>query len=406
MPDPSLVLRGVCAALLIFEAGATAVRAEEGPALGPGDEIEVFVFARPEYETTAQIGADGTVPIRGLGRLRVAGLSPDVVEVEVAEALESLRITAPVVSVQVLAWREVGVLGDVQAPGLYEWRPDMTVLHLLARAGGFRRSDDAASESGLPLREAQGNLSLLLDQLEQADIRRDRIAAQMAGQGAETSPDLPEEDLASYGAAERAIAETSAAARSRDRDILRRQLDAIERQIELRESITETYRSDLEAARSELARLQKLADEGLLPADRLASARDRLSSVTIDSLENDASFADALQDRAAVELALAGLGSGRTEELARELRDTIAEIGLLRTEIDGARDRIRVLRLEADLPAPDDGIEEPVTDYEVLRSVGGEARRLSLVETDAVLPGDVVTVTREFDPDDGPAARP
>ncbi|MGB0661524.1 MAG: polysaccharide biosynthesis/export family protein [Mangrovicoccus sp.] len=380
---------------IIFVVSADMVRAQ-APVLAPGDEIEIEVFARPEYATQAVIDGEGEIPINGLGRFVVAGMRPVEVDKAVQLELEKLRVITPLVTTRVIAYREVGILGDVAQPGSFPYRENMLVLHGLAQAGGFRRPENEEMNADLALVDAQSQLSSLLGELAFANIRRNRLSAQINGQDfTSTSMD---ESARLYERTETEIADTMAAERNRDQAILTQQLDAINEQITLRNDIRNTYREQQQLAEENVARMQQLFDKGLTGKDRLTSAQDSLSRITVDLLENEAAYAAALQDRASVELSLAALSSPRSQILVQELRDATAEIAQLERDISATENSLRVLQLQstnAALLTNEEGkVEE--SRFSVARMIDGVVRNISLAETDLLLPGDVLTVTRYF----------
>ncbi len=387
-PTVAFLLQIALAAVL------TPAAAQEGaPKLAPGDTLEISVFSRPEYDTDTVITADGAIAINGLGRLKVAGMTVVDVEQAVTAALVDLRVSSPLVIARVSSYRDVGVLGDVSEPGLFSYRPNMTILHALAQAGGFLRLSETTSNDDVNIVDAQSNLSSLLDRLALAEVRRDRISNQMDG-----APVLPGDgstEMNDYQRAEADIATTFATTRARDRDILTQQLEAIREQIDLLKNISSTYSVQMEEAEADVVRLEGLFERGLVGAERMASARDKLSRITIQSLENESAYSTALQNQAQVELALAGLGTSRTQDLVEELRDVTSEINQLRNDISGARDRLRTLQSRAAATGASGTVATAYdVTYEVTRHVDGAVMQIEVQETDPVLPGDVLTVTR------------
>jgi polysaccharide biosynthesis/export protein len=109
--------------------------------LGPEDIITVDVFDQPLY-TRANI----TVPPNGkinyplIGQIMVAGRTTDEIEKEITERLIEYIID-PKVTVQVNQVHSLKflVVGNVNAPGIYEMHRRMTVTEGIAKAGYFSR---------------------------------------------------------------------------------------------------------------------------------------------------------------------------------------------------------------------------------------------------------------------------
>lgn len=120
-------------------AGNGAVRS-----LGPGDTVVVTVFGQSDLTARVTITADGTITLPLLGEAVVAGFSPAQLARMVAEALQKQGyVLDPQVNVEVVDVRSqvVSLLGEVQRPGRYALAGELTLLQLLAQAGGLQ--DDA-----------------------------------------------------------------------------------------------------------------------------------------------------------------------------------------------------------------------------------------------------------------------
>jgi polysaccharide export outer membrane protein len=132
--------------------------------LGPGDQVKMEVFGRPEMETTTYIADDGSIRVPLAGRVVIGGLSPGDAGQKVEAALkEGQYLVEPHVTFTVVQSRSqrVSVLGEVKAPGRYPIESNTTVLDLLAQAGGatekgadtifILRSDSAGNLQRLPV---------------------------------------------------------------------------------------------------------------------------------------------------------------------------------------------------------------------------------------------------------------
>ncbi len=107
--------------------------------LGPGDQVKMDVFGRPEMDGTMYVGDDGTIRVPLAGPVSVNGLSPAQAGQKVEEALKKGQfLVDPHVTFTVLVSRSqrVSVLGEVRSPGRYPIESNTTILDLLAQAGG------------------------------------------------------------------------------------------------------------------------------------------------------------------------------------------------------------------------------------------------------------------------------
>ncbi len=101
--------------------------------LETGDIITTKVYREPDLSTQTTVGQTGDAYFPGLGRVPVAGMTMEVLQQDLGVRYNKLVIDAAVDAVML---REVVVVGQVRAPGVYSVDPSLTVLGLVARAGG------------------------------------------------------------------------------------------------------------------------------------------------------------------------------------------------------------------------------------------------------------------------------
>jgi polysaccharide biosynthesis/export protein len=110
----------------------------QGYRLGGGDQIRIITFGEDQLTGEFRVDDQGRIAVPLLGSIVAAGLSPQELETSMAQALRKRNLLRdPSVSVEVLAYRPIFVLGEVAKPGQYPYQPGMTVLTAVAIAGGF-----------------------------------------------------------------------------------------------------------------------------------------------------------------------------------------------------------------------------------------------------------------------------
>ena len=140
-------LRAVLGSLLLMLLGACAPGGDLPPMppfhpaeyrLSAGDQVRIITVGQDELTGEFRIDDSGRIAVPMLGNLPAAGLGPAQLGREVAGALQKDGlIRAPSVSVEVVRYRPVSVLGEVNKPGAFDYQPGMTVLSAVAEAGGF-----------------------------------------------------------------------------------------------------------------------------------------------------------------------------------------------------------------------------------------------------------------------------
>jgi protein involved in polysaccharide export with SLBB domain len=120
--------------------GAPATRATEPYGLGPGDLIQITVYAGGEKQVdfTGNVSALGTITSPLIGEFKVAGLTTYEVERTLREVLARDYYVDPQVLVSVKEYGgQIFVMGAVKKPGAYGLQERMTVLGACLLAEGF-----------------------------------------------------------------------------------------------------------------------------------------------------------------------------------------------------------------------------------------------------------------------------
>lgn len=127
--------------------------------LGVGDVLNVQVYGRPELTTTTYIADDGSITMPLAGPVPIAGLSPTAAAQEVAAAYRQAQLLRdPQITILLMQSRsqQVSVLGEVRAPGRFPVDSTMSLLDLLAAAGG---TTETSADTVFVIRpDAAGNL--------------------------------------------------------------------------------------------------------------------------------------------------------------------------------------------------------------------------------------------------------
>ncbi len=141
----------------------------------PGDQLSVQVFGDQSLTQQTMVLADGTVDYPLIGRVSLAGKTPDQAAGILAEHLHAY-VRHPVVTVAIsqLGQPEVLVLGDVKAPGKYNLPSDGRLTDAIAAAGGLGDTNGAFPDARVS--DAAGNVTTVsLERLLQnGDVSLDR----------------------------------------------------------------------------------------------------------------------------------------------------------------------------------------------------------------------------------------
>jgi len=120
------------------------VPVEAGFTIGPEDVLGIFVWREAEVSGDVAVRPDGMITLPLIRDVKAAGLAPNELADRIQEALREF-ITDPSVTVVVrqMNSRKVFITGEVAKPGAYPLASAMTVMQLIAIAGGITEFAEA-----------------------------------------------------------------------------------------------------------------------------------------------------------------------------------------------------------------------------------------------------------------------
>ena len=120
---------------------------EEGYVLDSGDKLRLVVYGQEELSGEFTIDPSGHIAVPLIRDVKAAGLTVRQLEDNITDQLQPKYVKDPKVSVQVVEYRSVYILGEVRTPGKYPYVPNMTVLQAVAVAGGHTyRANESSAE--------------------------------------------------------------------------------------------------------------------------------------------------------------------------------------------------------------------------------------------------------------------
>jgi protein involved in polysaccharide export with SLBB domain len=107
--------------------------------LAAGDRVKITVFGQTNVTGEYQIDASGSVTIPlASGPIRVKGLTAEKAGRYLQEQLIAANaFRDPRISVELVSFAPVYVLGEVNRPGEFVYRPGMSLFSAVALAGGY-----------------------------------------------------------------------------------------------------------------------------------------------------------------------------------------------------------------------------------------------------------------------------
>lgn len=118
-------------------------RSDEGPLyeIGPGDNLQIFVWENPELSTSVPVRPDGHINTPLVEDLQAAGRTPTELARDMEEEL-SRYVRDPVITVIVSGFvgqpdAQIRVVGEAAEPQALLYRERMTLLDVMIEVGGL-----------------------------------------------------------------------------------------------------------------------------------------------------------------------------------------------------------------------------------------------------------------------------
>ena len=110
----------------------------QGYRLGGGDQVRIITYGEDQLTGEFRVDDQGRIALPLLGSVQAGGLLPSELDSAIGAELRRRKLLRdPSISVEVLAYRPVFILGEVAKPGQYPFQPGMTVVTAVAIAGGY-----------------------------------------------------------------------------------------------------------------------------------------------------------------------------------------------------------------------------------------------------------------------------
>jgi polysaccharide export outer membrane protein len=375
--------------------------------LGPGDMLEVRVLGEESVSRAFSgqflIEADGTVNYPIVGTLQVGGTTIGQVAQLIKETVGAVAPLSGMPFVRVAEHAPVYVVGDVARTGPYAFRPALTVMQLVLRAGGLAQAPDLSSRINALRSEVEDlkivGFSLTVQRSRLlAELGDDQFTGELTPRRPVMNQDMLDNETALFGARRRER-QSQVESYEAQRRTYAKEIGSLEQTITLHDK-------ELDLLRERYAGLQSLAERGLAPKSQLLDARRELLGLERQGLEFRTALVRANQGRLAITRQLDDVKVG-TEVRNRQ---SLSEV-----ELNLARNRSRLAAASAALanlvqPQGPRSMLGPHADYKILRSDGLQFEVTTADEFSLLQRGDILRVEFGFDAPSaqgraGPAAK-
>ena len=371
--------------------------------LGQSDKLRLKVFAwRPSkdevFEWTAlngeySVGPAGTVSLPLIGEVFAGGTTTADLGRSIGLKLKDKigLAESPEVSIEVTQYRPFYIVGNVERPGEYAFRPQLTVLQALSIAGGQSRIRDSRVEREIIA--ASGDVEQMQSEKASLVAKRMRLLAEMAGtatleERSNVSFDQNNQVQRAAIAQEARIFDVRKAAMTSQREALNQLITFLETELTSSQSQLKTRSDEVALVREELASVRDLVRKKLAIETRRVGLERNLTQVEGERLRMESGVMRVRQDISKAKMSLLDLDNNRMQEV-------IAELALTETKLEQLTGKLRTSeRLLADsraiAPGVTTGASKPVTSYKIVRQQNGISIELTASENTVLEPGDTV----------------
>jgi protein involved in polysaccharide export with SLBB domain len=344
------------------------------------------------------VNAAGAISIPLVGEVPAAGLATDKLATVISERLQAKvgMVPRPEVAVEIIQFRPFYILGAVNRPGEYPFRPGLTVLQAVGVAGGFFRPTEWRLE-----REAitaVGDLRVIDIERSALMARKARLEAEMKGDTALTFPPelLKQSNNPAVG---RFLEQEHVIFRSRLNTLLS-QTEALEQvklllQNEIK-SLREKYQvqeRQLGLARKEFGAVESLVNKGLAVNARQFSLEQQVAQIESTRLDMSMAILRAEQDRSKAERDILELRNRRQDDIATSIKE--AEVKL--QEFAHKAVTARALIAETQAATPSSRPDKASVVFSIVRRTENVALDPIVSENTLLQPDDVLRVRLSFD---------
>ena len=367
------------------------------------EEVNIRIPGYRVLSGEYRIGADGTIALPGVGRLKVSKLTVAEFERYLRSEIHRVSNRETSVAVEVTQYRSVYVSGSVARAGAFPWKPGFSVLHAEALAGGIARattargSVDSLGASALTAgRERRVRSVRAAYDLAAALATIERLRIEKKGGSVYTSPEKISK-LVGGKELERLAARQRALLNSR-----KIQFDTRVRALRNTKTMAASEKNALELQRVRLKeqlasrsasreRIKRMVEQGYSRADRIfeeqirvAMLEERLTTTTLGISRMAMAEATAQQE-------LEAFISGRHAEIDVELLDLEQRVAQLKIQLNNGR-QPEPSSIQQNGTAAEPGTARQGPRYEVVRVISGKSVVMKADRTTALVPGDVLVV--------------
>jgi protein involved in polysaccharide export with SLBB domain len=368
--------------------------------LGISDKVKIKVQEWPDLAGEYTVSPDGVVSLPLIGNINVVGLNLNNLAREISDRLQRRPggTEQTFAAVEIAQYRPFAILGDVQKPGQYQYRPGLTVLEAISIAGGYYRLDFGLLRLGRDVALATGDINTQRAKLNRLIAREARLSALLDGR--EDLPLPPELVKLKDDPVVSAIIKNEQAALALENEMKRTDRATFERIKSLYQNEIGSLRGQVEALSQEkesigtqLNQLRAMAAKGLALSPTMFALERSFAQVSSEQMSAETAIVRANENITLAEQRMNQLQQERDHLNSKNLQQTRDELAEAHAKIETAT----LLLDEAQTGAPAEVRQRLSSDGErrhfiILRRDGDTTKQVVADETTFVAPDDVIKV--------------
>ncbi|ASV88037.1 polysaccharide biosynthesis/export family protein (plasmid) [Ochrobactrum quorumnocens] len=364
--------------------------------VSPNDVLQVTVYGQPSLTGLYPVDVDGNIGYPVVGNINVSGLTTPQISEKIASSL-SEHIPGLTVTAAINQYAPVFVVGDVKAPGKYEFRPGMVALELMALGGGAGKGEAPAVTAGMQLISAQQEYADLQMQITTTSIRRVRLQAEL--NGTEFKYELPDSTAANKQAAalsqhmlegEKTLFDVRRNNLAAERQALEAQSASYGDEIQTLQQSIKLHDAEIQLLQENVDSSKSLVDRGLAAKSNLRDMERDLSATRRDALELGSFLARARQNQLAVQQRIANLEEVRKSEAAGSLQELDLNIARMELRSNAQLQTMAEIAKSSGNISSSDMRQKLV--FTISRNVNGAFADIVGNERTEIKPGDILRI--------------
>ena len=374
--------------------------------IGHGDEIEISIEGFPDLRRRTIVDIGGRISLPFGGHVEAVGVNLETLRERVQHTLSAQNHrraasdgqTVPsiflrdAISLTIVTYRPVYIMGDVDTPGEQPFRPGLTVRNLVALAGGL--GSQALRSPSLKIASLQSEYRIAwIDVARQQALIR-RLDAELANnsklnlQGKISAPIDPKVKRKIETLEEIQLVERTAQF-AREAGILDAALKRSNSHLELLKKTENNNQKGMKITEEQLDRVQRLFQKGLSPITTLNDARRNSLLQSTRQLQTLSQVALTEKDRDQLLLERERAQGKRLLSLLAERQNAEVELAKAQARLESLRVRLQLLNA---LPLPPSSGNKDEANVYIYRKTKGVTQRITANHDSDLLPGDTVEV--------------